>query len=298
MRTIIVTGVNGFIGKNLLLSIKKDNSYAKDRLILLSSKEVPGYDCIVSSSYEFTKKDFLDKAITQIDVFIHLGSFTPKSFSDANHLDSCTSNITNTLRLLNILPHVPKRFVYVSTLDVYASTEDYISELSPIEPVSLYGWSKLYTEKLIQVWAEQNSVIYAIARLGHIYGPGEEAYKKIIPSTIKLLKAGENPKIFTNGLERRAFLHVSDCCRLLISLSQIDKVIGPINIVSDQSITIKELMITLIELSGKDVVVEILQTMPAGRDMRFDNSKMRKYLPEPIVDFRTGLQEEIDAYDC
>lgn len=80
-----------------------------------------------------------------------------------------------------------KNLFFKSTLDVYGKIETIIDESSFIT-LTMYGWSKLYCEKLLENWSKRNNIILQILRIGHIYGKGEKAYKKVIPVTIQKLK--------------------------------------------------------------------------------------------------------------
>ena len=55
-------------------------------------------------------------------------------------------------------------------------------------PKSLYGWSKLYCEKMVEQYGELNGIDTQVLRVGHVYGTGEEGYKKIIPETSSFSK--------------------------------------------------------------------------------------------------------------
>jgi hypothetical protein len=83
-----------------------------------------------------------------------------------------------------------------TTIDVYEKSDQIISENNPTNPETLYGFSKLYCEKMIENWANANNKIVQILRLGHVYGPGEGLFKKIIPVTMQKIKANEH-KLFS-----------------------------------------------------------------------------------------------------
>ena len=167
---ILITGANGFIGRKLLEVICNNTSYRTYNIVLLTSKEMLGYTSIIHNNYSFEKADFLRKGIQYIDVLIHLGAFTPKSTSESNQIEGCISNIINTEYLLNNLPSIPKKIIFLSTLDVYGTVSNIISEDSHTIPETLYGHSKLFLEKMILEWSKINKVTPQILRIGHIYG--------------------------------------------------------------------------------------------------------------------------------
>jgi len=171
---------------------------------LLSSQNIdePGFVNIQYNSFLFNVT-----LLPQIefDLVFHIGAFTPKSGAEGNDHEKSTSNIYFTQSLLNALHNQCKKIIFLSTLDVYSSKEEIITEESIISPISLYAHSKYYCEKLIEAWANLHSCAYQILRIGHIYGPGEESYKKIIPVTIKNVLKGQSPKFMAKEMKRGHF---------------------------------------------------------------------------------------------
>lgn len=290
-QTLLITGITGFIGKNILKFIEAE--YKNDyEIILLSSSENTIYKTILHKNYSFTKNDFLAKDIKKIDVVLHIGAFIPKSGIEANDIEQSNSNIFSTKSLLDNLPNTPFRFIFLSTIDVYGKIETTINEDSLTNPLGMYGWSKLYCEKMLENWAMQNNTIIQILRVGHIYGKGEEAYKKVIPVSIQKLKNEESPDIFGTGEEKRSFLHVNDVCNLIMKSISLPKYEGVINLCSSNSHTIKDIVKMLVEISGKDINIKYIKTENRGIDFVFDTSKMNQLLGFEKVDVRDGLQNE------
>lgn len=288
---LLITGVTGFIGKNILRFIESEyrNNY---EIIILSSSKNTVYKTVLHKDYIFSKNDFLEKDIEKIDVVLHIGAFTPKSGAEANNIEQSNSNISSTKYLLDNLPNIPSKFIFLSTIDVYGKIETTISEDSLTNPLSMYGWSKLYCEKMLENWAMQNNTIVQILRVGHIYGKGEEAYKKVIPVSIQKLKNGESPEIFGAGEEKRSFLHVDDVCSLIMKSISLPKYEGVINLCSSNSHTIKDIVKMLVDISGKDININYVKTENKGIDFVFDTSKMNQLLGYEKVDIRDGLKDE------
>ena len=133
---ILVTGTSGFIGKKLLDVLLRE--YGKENILALTSKPIKECRYLLHNNYNFDEDFFLESGFDNIDTIIHAGAFTPKNGRESNNVDKSNSNITNTTRLINAkLPNL-KKFIFLSTLDVYAPTS-IISENSIIDPISLYG---------------------------------------------------------------------------------------------------------------------------------------------------------------
>jgi len=291
MKTILVTGGTGFIGSHLLKLLNQLSQY---QIIVLSSKQISGYKTILHQNYTFDKSVFEKNGIENIDVVIHAGAFTPKIANEANNLYLSNSNIIKTEHLLCNLPPT-KKFIFLSTLDVY-KPENIITEQSITEPVSLYGWSKLYCEQMIEHWGKENNIFTQILRIGHIYGSGEEKYQKLIPATIRKCLANENPVIFSDGQEKRAFLYISDCVKAIVKAIDLLENVGVINIVSEESLSVYEVAFIIKDIINKKLTVEIKNSTGNHRSLIFDASKMKKYLHIPEVLFKNGIREEIEQF--
>ena len=287
---ILLTGASGFIGKHLLKKLV--SVFGKDSILAFTSEPIEEAPYLLHNDYNFETDYFIKSGFgMQIDTIIHAGAFTPKSSKGANDVVKCTSNITTADKLLQaILPNL-KKIIYLSTIDVYGPAE-IISESSQLEPTSLYGESKLYVEKMIKVWAIANEKLHQILRVGHVYGPGEESYQKIIPVTIQKILQEQPLQIWGTGKEIRSFIYIKDVVNAIINASKLDMDAGVINLVSSQKVTIAELVNKLVALSGKIIVPEVIPSVMRGKDFIFDNSRMRNLLISNETVLDEGLLEE------
>lgn len=291
MEKVLLTGSTGFIGSSLIQYLESFLSLSPDKVEVLSSTQHPKLKTILydSDSYIIPK-------IEGISDIIHLGAFIPKKSIDANNIAECTSNILFTLNLLNNLSDEIRKFIFVSTIDVYESTDKIIDEDSIVNPSSLYGWSKLYCEKIVNEWCNQHNVSCIILRLGHIYGSGEDAYKKLIPETIKKIMENTPPVIYSKGIEKRSFLHVDDCVRCIWKAINIETDESIVNIVSGDSKTVTEIVTMLIDISGKPFSPQILNNKLETKDYLFDNTRMLKFFGEEQVSLSEGLKGEYEYF--
>jgi nucleoside-diphosphate-sugar epimerase len=292
MKNLLITGSSGFIGKNLLKYIA-DNELSGYRVILLSSVDNDDFLTIKHNNYSFTKQDFFDRGIGTISLVIHLGAFTPKVGSDANNIGKSNENIINTKILLDNLPNVPDKFIFASTVDAYGKVLSKVAEEHPTDPLTLYGWSKLYCEKMVAHWCNDNAVVFQILRIGHIYGRGEEGYKKVIPVTIDKLRNNVNPQIFGQGTEKRSFLHVDDVCHFIMKSLCLEQYEGIINLCSSHACTIKEVVEILLDIAdNKNLQIEYVEMANKSVDFEFDTQKMNKLLGYEKVELKQGLEIE------
>ena len=284
---ILITGVNGFIGSKVLDSLKK--MYCNDEIIALSSTPVENTRTILHNNYKFDKNIFLNNKCEDIDILIHIGAYTPKSGKSANLIEENTANIYNTQKLLLALNNL-KKIIFISTLDIYKE-DDIITESTLENPISLYGWSKLYCEKMVQAYAKENDIVYQILRLGHVFGPGEEKYQKILPLTIKKVINNEDIEIWGDGKAIRTFIYIKDVVNAIVnsinlSESQI------INIVGEEQVTITDLVRKIIEISQKNINIKYIPSNIPNRNLIFDNAKLKQYLIPNLTSLQDGLIKE------
>ena len=159
----------------------------------------------------------------------------------------------------------------------------------------MYGWSKLYCEKMLESWALEHNVTIQILRVGHIYGKGEEAYKKVIPVTIEKIKHGENPQIFGTGEDKRSFLHVTDVCNFIMKSLDLKTYEGVINLCSSKSYSIRKIVELLVEIANSNLQIEYKQIQAKGIDLVFDTSKMNRLLGYEKINIEEGVSNEYNT---
>lgn len=286
---ILVTGTSGFIGKHLL--VKLIDTYGKNYILALTSTPINQCPFLIHNNYQFENEFFIKNGFERIDTIIHAGAFTPKNSKQANDINNCNRNIINTEILLNsIFPNL-KKIIFLSTLDVYGEDE-ILSEDSIIAPISLYGNSKLYCEKMIDAFAVKSNLTHQILRIGHVYGPGEEKYQKIIPVTMKKILNNEELEIWGSGLEIRSFIYIEDVVAAIVKSIDLNEYVKPINIVSNQQINIKDLVTKIQKIANHNGIVKIIPNSSKGRNLIFDNSIMTKFFLSNEKKIEDGLFEE------
>ena len=290
---VLITGTSGFIGRNVIKQLKQ--TIGKDEIITFSSSESDGIRNINSNNYNIDDDYLIEEKCEDVDTLIHIGAFIPKTIKDANLIDDNTSNIINTKKLLVAFSRLPKikKIVFISSVDVYAETDDILTESSVIGPQTLYGWSKLYCEELIKNFAFQNNLDYCILRLGHVYGEGEEKYKKVMPIMIKSAIQNEDIKIYGDGEALRTFIYIDDVGKAIINAA-FSESIGTINVVGNKASSINDLAKEIVAYSGNSVNICHIPTSCKNRNLIFDNSKLMDNLLDSLTPFEDGLKKEVE----
>lgn len=306
--TVVVTGASGFIGRALLEVARQERWRGRYRFVALSSRAPVGHEWIddqrdAVGAYAVTAEDFRSSGITAVDHVIHLGAFIPKHGSEANDVPRSISNISNIPRLLGSLPSSVRSFVFASSIDVYGPAQGMLREDGPCCPATLYGVSKLFGERALEALIATDA--YAgtrlqILRLGHTYGPGEEAFRKFIPEAIRKLQSGEPAAFTASGDERRSFIYIEDCCEMILKALELDADEGPINVASAKSYTLRQVADELCAIHRQETGVEVRPTWgkPAtgGSDVIPDVGKMERLLGEEHTALRDGLRQEYEHF--
>lgn len=298
---ILITGAAGFVGKTLLRKIASNPFFSKDKTVLLSGTNIDGYTCVLHKDYTFTKADFTKAGIDTIDIVIHLGSAVPRTRTDylVENGYKFMTNVRNTVHLYENLPNVPKKFIYISSVDVYEgiykSDGRIISEQTPLASDTLYAASKIMCEQYLTEKAKADGFVLQILRFGQIYGIGEEVYSKIVSSFVRQIENGQKIKIFGNGEDFRSQLLVDDCCDCVLKSVFFDESKGPVNLVSAQAVSIKDLVMAVYRITEKTPDV-VFGDAPAGRSNRFDNTKMKSLFQMTETPLEEGIRAYVDYY--
>lgn len=285
---ILITGASGFVGKKVVSELRK--KYDANDIVALSSKTINGMKTVDSNGYLLSEEYMISHGCGDVDTLIHLGAFTPKDSSSIDDISKSTSNINNTISLLESLQNLEK-VIFISTLDVYDNTEATISENTNTNPSTMYGWSKLYCEQVIRKYARQRGITYQILRLGHVYGEGEEVYKKVMPVMIRNAIQGKNIQIYGDGNAIRTFIHIEDVSKSIVNSIELNTS-EVINVVGSEAVTIRELANMIKKLSGDAIEIEYIPSSIPNRDCIFDNSKLKAFLLKDLLPFRDGLKRE------
>jgi UDP-glucose 4-epimerase len=286
---ILVTGITGFLGKHLVKALIK--KYGRENILALTS--VPTEECpyVLHNNYQFDDSIFEQLGYHEsITTLIHAGAFTPKSGGEANDIINSNKNIYTTEKLFCAqLPNL-ENIVFLSTLDVYEDSA-ILSESSAINPSTLYGLSKYYSERIVENWAHSLGINHQILRIGHVYGPGEEAYKKLIPATMQKLLNNDAIEIWGDGSDLRSFIYIDDVITAILASLEVNG-LGPINVVGGYPVSILEVVNKILTVSKKRADIKYLSGNSIKKDFIFDNSLMLRHLLSSETPLLLGLENE------
>jgi len=129
----------------------------------------------------------------------------------------------------------------------------------PANPDSEYGWEKLFSERLYLAYNRNHGIPVRIARYHNIFGPEgtwnggrEKAPAAICRKVAYLPEEGGAIEVWGDGLQTRSFLYIDECIEATRRLMDSD-FMGPVNIGSEEMVTINQLVDTAAKVAGKDV---------------------------------------------
>ncbi len=166
----------------------------------------------------------------------------------------------------------------------------------PAAPDSDYGWEKLFSERLYMAYARNYGMDVHIARYHNIFGEegtwtgGREKSPAALSRKVAETPDGGEIEIWGDGKQTRSFLYISECLEATQRLIRSD-VMGPLNIGSEEMVTINRLAEMIMEIAGKKVGIRHIPGPLGVRGRRSDNRLIREKLGwAPSQPLREGLK--------
>ena len=214
--SILVTGGAGFIGSNLVLALQEQ--MPKTRLTVIDDfrsgdfKNLAGYtgDFVAQNLATLDwRQQFGDE---KFDAIFHLASITDTTLHD--QFVQVHDNVESFRRLLNFAQPNRTRVIYASSAATYGAASAASVETNGAAPANVYAFSKAIMDNLARRAArESQDWIIVGLRYFNVYGP-REAHKGVPASMVyhlsRQMKAGQRPRIFKQGDQRRDFVYVKD----------------------------------------------------------------------------------------
>ncbi|MFH1224163.1 MAG: NAD-dependent epimerase/dehydratase family protein [Pseudomonadota bacterium] len=293
-KKVLVTGGTGFIGSHVVEKLVErgakvtvldnlQNGKLKNLVAVKSNISLIHGDCtnMADDLCACKNKDII------MNLAARVGGIEYNRMHQATMLRD-NLNIEITMIEAARIAHV-ERFLVISSACVYPrecsvptlETEGFLSEPEPTN--GGYGWAKRMAELLGRYYAEEFGMRVAIVRPYNCYGPRDHFDPKtshVIPALIKRVFDGENPiTVWGTGKQTRAFLFVEDLAEGMIAAVERYPTPDPVNLGTNEEVTIAELVGKIITLSGKKVTVRFDKTKPDGSTRRnSDNRKAKKHL--------------------
>ena len=310
-KKIIVFGAGGFIGSHLVGFLKKNriNTYIVGIDIKYPEYSKTKADKFILADLRNQKtvseicKDGFDEAY---QLAANMGGagylFTGENDADVMYDSGLINlNVSDQCKKKKI-----KRIFFSSSACIYPVFNQ-LDEKSPkcsedsaypAMPDSEYGWEKIFSERLYLALHKNFGVDVRIARFHNIFGPegawnnGKEKAPAAICRKVAEAKDGEMVDVWGDGKQTRSFLYIDECLIGIDKLMSQNKFTGPVNIGSEEMISIDEMTKMVIEISGKKLGIKHIPGPIGVRGRNSDNRLIRKELGwEPKQSLKVGLEK-------
>lgn len=307
MLNILVTGGLGFIGSNFIRHMLE--KYPDYKIINLDKLTYAGNpdnlkDIENERNYSFVHGDICDPDIVndimkKVDHVVHFAAESHVDRSIENGSAFVTTNVLGTHTLLeSALEHGIKRFIHISTDEVYGSIEKgSFKETDILTPSSPYSSSKAGSDLLAQSYYITHGLPVIITRCTNNFGPFQYP-EKLIPLFITNLLENRKVPVYGNGLNVRDWIYVTDHCKAVDLLLHKGKIGEIYNIGGGTEKTNLQITTGILEMVGKDEsMIEYVKDR-RGHDLRYslDCSKLNDLGWDPEYDFDDALLETVNWY--
>lgn len=232
----------------------------------------------------------------------HIVNFAAQSMvgqSWTNPEDWYNTNTLGTIKFLNSIKDLRsiKKYIHISTPEVYGSTEKNLKENRIYKPSTPYAISRAACDMHLHAMFDNFKFPVVFTRSSNVYGPGQQLYR-IVPKTIMCLKLKEILKLDGGGKSKRSFIYITDVAEATYKLCN-KSINGEVYHISTKKlISIKDLVKMIFKLKKTSLKKYIkISTDRIGKDNLYSLSSMKirkelKWIPK--IDLKKGLSETIN----
>lgn len=267
MKKIVVLGAGGFIGGHLVTKLKTLGYWVRG--VDIKEHEYKQTDADEFLLLDLRQYENVEKSITNdIDMVYQLAADMGGAefvFSGENDSDIMHNSALINLHVCDLcIKNNVKKVFYSSSACMYPEHNQLDpnnpnceeSSAYPANPDSEYGWEKLFSERLFLAYNRNKGLDVRIARFHNIFGPYGtwNGGREKAPAAIcrKVLTSDGSIEIFGSGNQTRSFLYIDECIEGIIRLMESD-FIGPVNIGSDEMVTINQLVDLVSSIENKEL---------------------------------------------
>ena len=304
MNRLLVTGAGGFIGHHLVAFLKQRGCWVRGADI-----KRPEFAETKADEFELLdlrRWDNCLQATRGIDIVYALAAdMGGMGYLSANQAPVLRNNALINLHTLDAARiNGVRRYLFSSSACVYPESLQTRTDVTPLKesdaypaaPQDAYGWEKLISERALEYYSAEYGIEARIVRFHNIYGPygtydgGREKVPAAFCRKVATAEDGGAIEIWGDGLQTRSFCYIDDCVEGLHRVMRSDHA-EPLNLGSDQMISINALAEIIIDISGKkDMALRHIDGPQGVRGRNSDNTRLLEVLEwEPSTRLEDGL---------
>jgi GDP-D-mannose 3', 5'-epimerase len=304
VRKALLCGAGGFIGGHLAKKLKREGYWVRG--VDLKKPEFAS-----TASDEFLLLDLREEQNCRTALTLESGSFDEvyqlaADMGGMGFIHSAECEIMRNNVLINVhMTHaaaemgVP-RYFFSSSVCVYRDMRPGDPQINedgaiPAEPANEYGWEKLYAERVAMAYERRYGMQARIARFQNCYGPeaawrgGREKAPAAICRKVAEAEDGGTIEVWGDGTAIRSYIYVDDIVEGIYTLMRSD-LHGPVNIGSQDYLSVDELVSAVAEVARKKIDVVHVKGPVGVRSRNFSNRKIRSLGWAPKFSFREAVQ--------
>jgi GDP-D-mannose 3', 5'-epimerase len=305
---VLVTGAGGFIGGHLLADLRRQG-YRRLRGVDIKPPDAwyQRFDDVENLTLDLSELPACARACQGADFVFNLAAdMGGMGFIELNKALCMLTVLINTHMLMAARDARVGRFFFSSSACVYAAEKQTTAAVTPLSeadaypamPEDGYGWEKLFSERMCRHFAEDFGLETRVARYHNVYGPfgtydggREKAPAAVCRKVIQAQLSGSGEiEIWGDGEQTRSFTYIDDCLRgtQLLMASDVSE---PINIGSDELVTINQLVDIVERIAGVRLDRRYKLDAPKGvRGRNSDNTQiLQTYGWAPSTSLADGM---------
>jgi len=304
-KKILVTGGAGFIGSALIPELQKHDHeiHVIDNLSFGDRKLVDIFDV------DFYELDILNQVALNHTIrainpnwIIHLAAIHFIPYCNQYPVEASRTNIQGTINVLESAKSLTnlERIFFASTAAVYPICNDAVSEAGVLDPIDIYGISKLAGEHLMNEFHLQTSVPTVIGRFFNAFGPNE-TNAHVIPEIQKQVNSGVRCIKLGNIEPKRDFIHTHDMAiAITLLLDKFSSGSDVFNIGSGTEYSVKDIVTTFSQQLGEELLIEVdPERIRKVERMHLlaDIGKLKSFINwEPRINLSEGISTLLDIH--
>lgn len=193
-----------------------------------------------------------------------------------------------------------KKYIHISTPEVYGSTDGWIKENHNFNPTTPYSVSRAACDNHLLSFYKAYKFPVVFTRAANVYGPGQQLYR-IIPRTILSVRTGKPLFLHGGGFSKRSFIYINDVVKATLELLFNADIGTCWHISSKEAITIRDLVKKVCEITNasfKNIVTDVGERLGKDQNYLLDSSNIRRiHNWDDSITLDQGIRKSIDWVD-